>query len=79
MRPSIETYDVELYYGEPMWGYFTQGWGSGEKYKWLWTKEELDEIPEEERGVIPIHKIFAVTAVSQSRVWALVSSLIEIF
>lgn len=64
MKPSIETYDIELYRGEPMWGHFSDENRDMPRSKWVWTKEELDAIPEEERGVIPLYKLFTATWVS---------------
>jgi hypothetical protein len=32
-------------------------------YKWIWTKEEVERIPQREKGEIPLWKIFIATFV----------------
>lgn len=45
-------------------------WGSAWEYeadaaspsvKWIWHQEEIESIPDDERGIIPLHKMHAVT------------------
>jgi hypothetical protein len=33
-------------------------------HKWIWTRDEIDAIPIEEKGEIPLWKIFVATFVS---------------
>lgn len=60
MRPTQEMYpDFPMYRNRPVWGFQSDDGRPG--YRWIWTQEELDALPEAERGVIPPHKLFVAS------------------
>lgn len=64
MRPTQEMYpELPLDRNVPIWGWQSEDKSPG--HKWVWNREELDRIPEMERGVLPAHKLFAATVVCQ--------------
>lgn len=69
MSPTQDAYPgLELFDHEPMWQP-ALGAPEGDKpyQRWLWSQTSLDTLKEDEKGTIPIWKMFSATVVSRTR------------